>query len=69
MTKLDNLPSGSPARPGILSRRRLLLATGAGAISLAMPHVVGSAYAEATAAPTVDAAKAEGPVVAWRPGS
>ena len=65
MIKRANLLPRSPAEPGILSRRQLLLATGGGAISLAMPLVVGSAYAEATAAPTVDAAKAEGPVVVW----
>jgi iron(III) transport system substrate-binding protein len=65
MTKRDNLHSDLPATLGTLSRRRLLLATGAGALSLAMPHVVSSAHAEATAAPSVDAAKAEGPVVVW----
>jgi iron(III) transport system substrate-binding protein len=48
-----------------LSRRQLLLAGSAGAVSLAMPHVVSRAYAQATAAPSVDAAKAEGPVVVW----
>jgi iron(III) transport system substrate-binding protein len=65
MIKRTNLPSPSSATPGILTRRRFLLATSAGAVSLAMPHVVSSAYAQATAAPTVDAAKAEGPVVVW----
>jgi iron(III) transport system substrate-binding protein len=65
MTKRDNLHSDLLASSGTLSRRRLLLATAAGAVSLAMPHVISSAYAEATAAPTVDAAKAEGPVVVW----
>lgn len=48
-----------------LSRRQLLLTGSAAAMSLAMPHVVGRAYAEASAAPSVEAAKAEGPVVVW----
>src|ERR1700709_1255278 len=65
MTKRTDLPFRSSAQPGILTRRRLLMATGAGAVTLAMPHIVSSAYAQATAAPTVDAAKAEGPLVVW----
>jgi iron(III) transport system substrate-binding protein len=48
-----------------LSRRQLMLIGSAGAMSIAMPHVVSRAYAQATAAPSVDAAKAEGPVVVW----
>jgi iron(III) transport system substrate-binding protein len=46
-----------------VSRRKLLLS--AGAASLAMPHVVKSAFAQATAAPSIDAAKAEGAVQVW----
>src|SRR6478735_10042073 len=65
MTKRTDLPSRSSATPGIFTRRHFLIATGAGATSLAMPHVVSSAFAQATAAPTVDAAKAEGPMVVW----
>lgn len=51
-------------RKGI-NRRQLMLASSAAAISLAMPHVVGRAYAQASAPGSVDAAKAEGPVVVW----
>ncbi len=65
MTKRTILPPGSAMTSQPLNRRKLLLATGAGAISLAMPHVVGSAYAAATEAPSVEKAKAEGPVVVW----
>ena len=48
-----------------LSRRQLMLAGSAAAMSFAMPHVVGRAYAQASAPGNVDAAKAEGPVVVW----
>lgn len=54
----------SNSRKGI-NRRQLMLASSATAISLAMPHVVGRAYAQASAPGSVDAAKAEGPVVVW----
>lgn len=65
MKKRQDPPRNHSAQGGILSRRSLLLATGAGAVSLAVPHVVSRAYAAATAKPSVDAAKAEGPVVVW----
>ncbi len=65
MAKRGILPFEPSATSETLNRRQLLLTASAAAASLAMPNVVGSAYAQATAAPTVDAAKAEGPLVVW----
>jgi iron(III) transport system substrate-binding protein len=65
MKKRDDLSPKASASKITLNRRKLLFATGAGAVSLAMPHIVSPAYAAATDAPSVEAAKAEGPVVVW----
>mgnify|MGYP001180927011 CR=1 FL=1 len=48
-----------------LSRRQLMLAGSAAAVSMSMPHVVSRAYAQAIAFGNVEAAKAEVPVVVW----
>jgi iron(III) transport system substrate-binding protein len=48
-----------------ITRRQLVLAGSAAAMSIAMPHAVSRAYAQASAPGNVSAAKAEGPLVVW----
>ncbi|HQS09742.1 MAG TPA: extracellular solute-binding protein [Xanthobacteraceae bacterium] len=48
-----------------LTRRQLLVTGAGGVLWSAMPHLVSRAHAEASQPPSVEAAKAEGPVVVW----